>query len=79
MKELIAQLERIARRANDNFSYDIELVPMKDGFYMEFVVSESADGHCIMGSTAPTMDGCASEIRKSLKQACKDWGYHYVD
>lgn len=77
--DFIQQLEAVARLNEDEFSYNILLVPSRGHrkFFMEiaFIVKEEADGHEILSGTGATIDEAVASAQDGWQESLRNFGY----
>jgi hypothetical protein len=80
IKELVKHLDRIAEANKDEFRYSIQIETTPQGAVLySFDAREAADGHSFLCDNGDTPEFAAHYAHKHLKEACKSWGYKYVE
>lgn len=81
LADFIEQLEAVARLNEDEFSYNILLVPSRGHrkFFMEiaFIVKEEADGHEILSGTGATIDEAVANAQDGWQKCLRNFGYKF--
>ena len=77
MKEIIAQLQRIAKANGDSFKYHIDIFPSKEPIF-EFVVEEDEDNHIFIQAQIENLEK-VDISQQDLIEACNVWDYKYVN
>lgn len=72
---LINKLEKIARKNEDKFRYNIGILPTPAGMQYCFTCSEKTDGHEFVVGFGSSPDAAAADAVNNVKEACKEWGY----
>ena len=80
MKKLIEQLERIAKANADKFVYRIHLSLWKRAVRYIFEAEETSDNHTFVMFIIPNGDvENFTPDQATIKEACEDWYYTYVE
>lgn len=76
LEQLIGRLQEIARKNDDEFSYNVEIVPTRAiGFTFNFLCVETADSHIFVGGSGPDLEIAVEAAGKTVTRACREWGY----
>jgi len=73
--KLKAHLKRIAVKNKDEFETCVTWTPV--AYVLE--VKEKADGHTFLSVDGPTIFVIIDKAEGALREACKSWGYQYVE
>lgn len=75
---LVRRLDRIAKKNNDRFRYEIEINPTRSGITYIFNCVETADGHTLICGTGVTIDEAVKQAWDSIEESCQEWDYEVV-
>lgn len=79
LADFIKQLEAVAKLNEDEFSYNILLVPSRGHrkFFMEiaFIVREEEDDHEILSGTGATIDEAVAAAQDNWQECLQNFGY----
>jgi hypothetical protein len=81
IKEIVARLDELAAKNEDEFSYSIEIVKLRRGtpnLRFHFVCKESAEGHVFVDGQGWNISDAVDEAAKAIEAACVQWGYKYA-
>lgn len=75
LEKLIARLEAVARKNDDDFCYAVEVSRGRNGWRYEFVCKETAEGHDFLNGVGTSLEGAVQAAIMNLLDALVSWGY----
>lgn len=75
IEELIAALQAIAKKNDDEFSFRMEFEFRKGAIWYHFICEETADHHTFVDGSGFSIDTAVDDAISSIADACKQWGY----
>ncbi len=79
-KKILQQFQRIAKANKESFRFWIDVMPTPLNLRLVLNVEEDTEQHCFFAVSGGSIDDLVTEITQDdIKDACKYWGYEYVE
>lgn len=79
LEKLVARLERVARKNEDEFRYYIRLDVWNGNVSPSFVCEETALKHTFLSRKGATIEEVVNLAWGDIAPACEAWGYKSVE
>ena len=73
--ENLTELQRIAKKNDDEFKYSADIDLRRDGLWITFTAAETADRHAFVSGYGRTLEEAVNNACEDIKDACESWDY----